>query len=196
MSASENSAGGLVRFRLRLYKLWVISPEKLWLASIALHDRGHWLLAFWVKQLNTIMYHNSLAPKASVSPDVRLAHYSHGIVISGVVIGRNVEIWHNVTLHGERPVRGSGGRSPGPSSRIIVEDNVKIGANAVVIAPRGTDLRIGRGARIGAGTVVTKDVPPGATVVSAPARVIERGDAHAAATSTGAETDFALEQER
>ncbi len=175
-AVTEASRGGdsakMRSLKRRLERLWVISPERLWLFSIALQQRGHGRLAFAVKQLNTILYHNSLAPKASVSPDVRLAHYSHGIVISGVAIGRNVEIWHNVTLHGERSARGSATRAPGPSCWITVEDNVKIGANAIVIAPRGGGLRIGRGARIGAGTVVTKDVPAGATVVGPPAQVL------------------------
>jgi serine O-acetyltransferase len=176
-AVTEASRGGATEvgsLKRRLERLWLISPERLWLLSIVLQQRGHGRLAFAVKQLNTILYHNSLAPKASVSPDVRLAHYSHGIVISGVTIGRNVEIWHNVTLHGERRVRGSRGRSPDPSCWITIEDHVKIGANAVVIAPRGRGLRIGRGARIGAGTVVTEDVPPGATVVGPPARVLFR----------------------
>jgi acetyltransferase-like isoleucine patch superfamily enzyme len=57
-------------------------------------------------------------------------------------------------------------------SRIIVEDYVRIGANSVIIAPRGKTLRVGRGARIGAGTVITKDVPARATVVGQPSRVL------------------------
>ena len=47
---------------------------------------------------------------------------------------------------------------------------MKIGTNAVIIAPRGRSLRIGRGARIGAGAIVTDDVPAGASVVSPPSR--------------------------
>jgi serine O-acetyltransferase len=183
--------------RLQLLKLWVsrfwlLSPERLWLLSIALRRRGHWVLAFWIKQMNTFLYHNALAPGASVSPDIRLGHNSIGIVVtSAVVIGRRVKIWHNVTLTAGRPARArpntspvhaggepgapEGVRSPPvPRSQIIVEDNVTIGANAVVIAPRGCVLRIGRGARIGAGTVVTQDVPAGATVVGAPSRLLAR----------------------
>jgi serine O-acetyltransferase len=183
--------------RLQLLKLWLgrfwlLSPERLWLASIRLQTRGHWVLAFWIKQLNTLLYHNSLAPGATVSPDVRLGHNSIGIVVnSQVVIGRRVKIWHNATLSADRPlrpVRGSdaaravqdsgapraGAGAPGPRSRIILEDDVKIGASAVVIPPRGCTLRIGRGARIGAGTVVTEDVPAGATVVGPAARVLPR----------------------
>jgi len=168
-----------------------VSPERLWLTANALSERERWLLAFCVKQLNSFLYHNSLAPGASVSPDVFLGHNSMGIVIStNVEIGKRVTIWHNVTLTAGRAERratkgasssGADGHGPasagaeqGPRSRIIVEDGVTIGANVVVIAPRASTLRIGKGARIGAGTVLTSDVPPGATVVGASPRVIPR----------------------
>ena len=163
----------LASLRHSLTRLWLFSPERLWLLSIALNRRGHWLLAFAVKQLNTILYHNSLAAEASVAPDVLLGHYGHGIVVSAhVVVGRRVKIWHNVTLTAGRRTPAEMANPVGPPPKLIIEDGVRIGANAVVIAPRGKDLRIGRGARIGAGVVVTKDVPARATVVSAPPRVL------------------------
>ncbi len=166
-------ARSLGSLRLRLTKLWVVSPEKLWLISIALQRRGLSVAAFAVKQLNTILYHNSLAPGASVSPDIALGHYSHGIVINrNVEIGRRVKIWHNVTLTAGRPARGDKAGAAPELSRIVVEDDVKIGTNAVVIAPRGETLSIGRGARVGAGAIVTESVPAGATVVSPPSRVL------------------------
>jgi serine O-acetyltransferase len=159
-----------------------VSPERLWLLSIALRNRGHPRLARWVRNLNSVLYHNSLPPGASVSSDIVLGHHGLGVVVHpNVVIGRRVKIWQNVTI----AVR-AGTKSP---YRIIIEDGVKIGANSVVISPHRQDLRIGRGARIGAGTVVTHDVPPGAIVVSVPARVLEpdRGDASGAVAGQGAE---------
>ncbi len=156
-----------------LDRLWIVSPERLWLLSIALQRRGHWLLAFAVKQLNTTLYHNSLAPEAIVGADVKLGHYSHGIVVNGSVeIGDHVKIWHNVTLTAGRRPRRNGGGEGGAPARIVIEQGVKIGANAVVIAPRGQCLRIGRGARIGAGAIVTCDIPARATVVSPPSRIL------------------------
>jgi serine O-acetyltransferase len=144
-----------------------MSPERLWLLSIALRKRGHRRLAFWIKKLNSVLYHNSLPPGSTVSSDISLGHHSFGTIIHGnVVIGRRVWIWHNVTI----AVRAAS-NSP---HRVIIEDDVKIGASAVIISPYEGSLRIGRGARIGAGAVVSKDVPAGATVVSAPARILER----------------------
>ena len=114
-----------------------------------------------------MLYRNSLAPGASVSPDISLGHSSFGIVVNAnVIIGERVKIHHNVTLTL---------RTGGAPVKLTIEDDVKIGANAVIIGPRGRSLRIGRGARIGAGTVVTHDVPAGATVVSAPPRVLLKG---------------------
>jgi serine O-acetyltransferase len=142
-----------------------MSPEKLWLLSISLRQRGHRRLAKLVRNLNTALYHNSLPPGATVSSDIELGHHGLGTVIHpSVVIGRRVKIWHNVTI----AVR-AGPKSP---YRVIIEDDVRIGANSVVISPHRQDLRIGRGARIGAGAVVSRDVPPGSTVVSAPVEVL------------------------
>lgn len=154
-----------------------MSPERLWRLSAALRRRGHPRLALMVKKLNSVIYHNSLAPAVVFSPDVRFGHHGFGTVIhSNVTIGKRVKIWHNVTI----AVRGSVGSEHG----IVIEDDVSIGANSVVIAPAGRSLRIGRGARIGAGAVVAADVPAGATVISAPSRVLQR-DASPAESSAG-----------
>jgi serine O-acetyltransferase len=144
-----------------------VSPQRLWFLSIALRQRGFPRLALLVKKLNSVIYHNSLAPGAVVSRDIRFGHHGFGTMIhSNVVIGERVKIWHNVTI----AVRSQSGWST--PHGIVIEDGVHIGASAVIVSPHESSLRIGRGARIGAGAVVTKDVPAGATVVSAPARVL------------------------
>ena len=76
-----------------------------------------------------------------------------GIVIhSEVRIGNDVVIGHQVTL---------GGRELTHVAAPQIEDGVYIGAGAKILG----GVRIGRGATVGANAVVTKDVPPGATVV-------------------------------
>lgn len=142
-----------------------MSPERLWLLSIALRKRGHRRLALLVKRVNAALYHNSLPINASVSPDIRLEHHAFGLIVhDNVVIGKRVRIWHHTTL----AVR----QSADAPAQIIIEDDVKIGANVVVITGFGKTLRIERAARIGAGAIVTEDVPAGASVVSTPSRVL------------------------
>jgi serine O-acetyltransferase len=83
--------------------------------------------------------------------------HSVGVVINtNVRAGRNLVIYHGVTLGEERH------KSP------TLGDNVYIGAGAKVIG----GVRIGSDVRIGANAVVTKDVPDGATVVGIPARIV------------------------
>jgi serine O-acetyltransferase len=148
-----------------------MTPERLWRLSALLRRRGHRRLALLVKKINSVIYHNSLAPGAQFSPDIRFGHHGFGTVVhSNVVIGKRVRIWHNVTIavHAQT----------GSSHQIVIEDDVGIGASSVIIAPAGKSIRIGRGARIGAGAVVAQDVPAGSTVISAPSRVLpprERG---------------------
>lgn len=58
---------------------------------------------------------------------------------------------------------------PPSASPVILEDDVLIGANAVVVE----GVRIGKGAVVGAGSIVLNDVPAGAVVAGNPARVIK-----------------------
>jgi maltose O-acetyltransferase len=59
-------------------------------------------------------------------------------------------------------------RKPSDSAPIILEDDVWLGARVIVLK----GVTIGRGAVIGAGSVVTRDVPPRSLAVGAPARVV------------------------
>jgi len=59
---------------------------------------------------------------------------------------------------------------PANANPVVVEDNVLIGANAVVLE----GVRIGKGAVVAAGAIVTEDVPPGAVVAGVPARIIKQ----------------------
>ena len=80
----------------------------------------------------------------------------------GALIAHEVTVGHSVFIAHAVSVSGS----------VEVEDGVFIGTNASIV-PR---VRIGRWATVGAGAVVTKDVPPYSTVVGNPAKVIKTAD--------------------
>lgn len=90
---------------------------------------------------------------------------------NGVVVGSDVFIGPNATFTNDKYPRSR--HYPERFLSTIVEDGVSIGANAVLLP----GIRIGKGARIGAGAVVTKDVPPGAVVVGNPARQVQTSKA-------------------
>ena len=86
---------------------------------------------------------------------------------SGVVIGETAEVGDDVLMY-----QGSGlvGTSTRKEKRHpTIGNNVVIGTGAVVMGA----ITVGDGARIGAGSVVNKPVPPGATVVGIPGRIVE-----------------------
>jgi serine O-acetyltransferase len=130
---------------------FILSSRRLWLISIALYRAGHPRLARALKNANSMIYHNSLPCEAIVTHDIRLGHHGLGTVLHPKVrIGSGVKIFQNVTM-AVRPPLGA--------NEIVIEDGVVIGAGAVIITPRNRSIRIGRGASVGAGTVVTRDVP-------------------------------------
>jgi serine O-acetyltransferase len=87
----------------------------------------------------------------------------HGM---GVVIGETAEIGDNVTLyHG---VTLGGVTWDKVKRHPTVGDNVVIGSGAKVLGP----FTVGKGAKIGSNSVVVKEVPPSATVVGIPGRVV------------------------
>ncbi|EPV0550064.1 serine O-acetyltransferase [Pseudomonas aeruginosa] len=91
----------------------------------------------------------------------------HGM---GIVIGETAEIGDDVTLYQGVTLGGTtwnkGKRHP------TLGNNVVVGAGAKVLGP----FTVGEGAKVGSNAVVTKEVPPGATVVGIPGRIIMRED--------------------
>jgi len=61
---------------------------------------------------------------------------------------------------------------PPSAQPVVIEDNVMVGANAVILE----SVRVGEGAVVAAGAVVTQDVPPHTVVAGIPARVIKQVD--------------------
>ena len=137
--------------------------------ALAFHRAAHWLfegelyfLARFVNHLARLLTAIDIHPGAKIG---RNFFIDHGFTVIGETaeIGDNVTIYQNVTLGGTNPSDGvPGKRHP------TVCDDVVIGSGAQVLGP----ITIGKGAKIGANSVVTKDVPEGATMVGIPAKAV------------------------
>jgi serine O-acetyltransferase len=140
------------------------------LHALTLHRWSHWLWGHGLRWLARASSHFArwvtgieIHPGATVG---RRVFIDHGM---GVVIGETAEIgddctlYHGVTLGGTSWSKGK--RHPTLASGVV------IGAGAKVLGP----IRVGEGAKIGSNAVVVRDVPPGATAVGIPARIVEPG---------------------
>lgn len=105
-----------------------------------------------------------------IHPGARLGRrvtIDHGM---GVVIGETAEIGDDVHLYSGVVLGGVAAR--GGKRHPTVEGGAVLGAGAIVLGP----VRIGTGARIGAGAVVREDVPPGAVVLAPKPWVVLKPD--------------------
>ena len=128
---------------------------------------AHWLwrrerkiLAFHLQSRISRCFSVDIHPAAVIGQGVMLDH-AHGIVVGETaVIEDNVSILHNVTLGGTGKEKGD--RHP------KIRTGVMIGAGAKILG----NIEIGECARVAAGSLVLKDVPPHVTVAGVPARVM------------------------
>ncbi|GAA4761495.1 serine O-acetyltransferase [Stakelama sediminis] len=135
--------------------------------SLGFHRIAHrlfrWRLYFLARAVNHLsrfLTGNDIHPGATIG---RNFFIDHGFTVIGETaeIGDNVTLYQHVTLGGTSPDSGVGGkRHP------TLLDGAIVGSGAQVIGP----VTVGRRARIGANSVVTRDVPEGATMVGIPAR--------------------------
>jgi serine O-acetyltransferase len=141
------------------------------LHAVLLHRVNHRLWTLGLKWLARFLAHVArfltgieIHPGAQIG---RRLFIDHGM---GVVIGETSEVgndctlYHGVTLGGTSWQKGK--RHP------TLGNNVVVGAGAKVLGP----ITLGEGARVGSNAVVVKDVPPGATVVGIPGRIIGEPD--------------------
>lgn len=100
-----------------------------------------------------------LHPAAKIGMGVMFDHASGIVIGETAVVGNNCSLFHNVTLGGTGKI--SGDRHPKLGNYVI------IGAGANILG----NIKIGDGAKIGAGSVVIKDIPAGVTVCGIPAKI-------------------------
>ena len=107
--------------------------------------------------------------QAGVKIGDRTRVQSHTFICELVTVGNDCFVGHGVMFINDT-------EPPQPErekwKETIIEDGVSIGSNATILP-----VRIGKNAMIGAGAVVTKDVPENAVVAGVPARVLRYRDA-------------------
>ena len=125
-----------------------------------LYRAGVPLLPRFLAHLNRFFTGIEIHPGARIAEGVFIDH-GMGVVIGETAeIGRNVTLYQGVTLGGTSLTHGK--RHP------TLGDNVTVGMNAAVLGA----IAVGANSKIGAGSVVVRDVPPNATVVGIPGRVV------------------------
>ena len=137
------------------------------LHAIWIHRLSHWLWTHewkWLARMSSNL--GRWLTGVEIHPGARIGRrffIDHGM---GIVIGETAEIGDDVTLYHGVTLGGTswnkGKRHP------TLEDGVIVGAGAKILGP----FTVGAGAKIGSNAVVTREVPPGATAVGIPGRVI------------------------
>lgn len=115
--------------------------------------------------------YSKIGPFVEIQSDVKIGEgciiSSHSFVCSGVEIGDGTFVGHGVMFIND--VFDSPTIETWKMKKTIIGKGVRIGSNATIFP-----VKIGNYAIIGAGSVVTKDVPEGATVYGNPARIKEK----------------------
>lgn len=133
------------------------------------HRFNHWLwrqnlrlLARWGSQIARFFTGIEIHPGARIG---RRLFIDHGM---GVVIGETAIVGNDVTLY-QGVTLGGTGKEKGKRHPTLL-DGVFVGNNANILG----NITIGENSRVGAGSVVLRDVPPNSTVVGVPAHVVYR----------------------
>lgn len=126
----------------------------------ALWMHGRRDLALYLQGRSSQVFQVDINPAARVGKGIMLDHATGFVVGETASIGNNVSILQGVTLGGT----GKADEDRHPK----IGNGVLIGAGAIILG----NIRVGDCARVGAGSVVVKEVPANVTVVGVPARVI------------------------
>lgn len=137
--------------------------------AVLRHRLAHWMyqrrmffLARWYSQRTARKTGIEIHPGAQIGKGFFIDHGSGVIIGETTIIGDNVTLYQGVTLGGTGKEQGK--RHP------TIGDNVMISAGAKVLG----SFTVGENSKIGAGSVVLKEVPPNSTVVGVPGRVVKR----------------------
>ncbi|MCI8718012.1 MAG: serine O-acetyltransferase [Lachnospiraceae bacterium] len=127
-----------------------------------LYLKGHFFLARWISQRCARKTGIEIHPGAQIGKGLFIDHGKGVVIGETAIIGDNVTLYQGVTLGGTG--KETGKRHP------TLEDNVMVSVGAKVLG----SFTIGENSKIGAGSVVLKEVPPNSTVVGVPGRVVKQ----------------------
>ncbi|WP_026376598.1 serine O-acetyltransferase [Aestuariibacter salexigens] len=137
--------------------------------SIQVHRLAHFLwhkdrheLALFLQSRNSEVFGVDIHPAAKIGQGVMFDHATGIVVGETTVIEDNVSILQNVTLGGTG--NESGDRHP------KIREDVMVGSGAKILG----NIEVGRGSKVGAGSVVLDNVPAHVTVVGVPAQIVGR----------------------
>lgn len=134
------------------------------------HRVSHWLwaqkrtsLASLIQSRVSQVFGMDIHPAARIGHSIMFDHATGIVIGETAVVGNGCSLLHGVTLGGTG--KENGDRHP------KLDEDVIVGAGATVLG----NIKVGKGAKIAACSVVVKAVPPGVTVAGCPARVVGLG---------------------
>lgn len=130
--------------------------------------RRRWfLLGRFISHLGRFFTGIEIHPGARIGQGFFIDHGMGVVIGETAVIGNDVTLYHDVTLGGISPAVDASSQVD-RKRHPTLEDGVIVGSGAQILGP----ITVGADARIGANSVVLKDVAPGVTVVGVPAKVV------------------------
>jgi len=144
--------------------------------ALETHRVTHWLwnqgresLALFFQNRMSSVYGVDIHPAAKLGQGIMLDHATGLVIGQTAVVGDNVSILQSVTLGGTG--KDEGDRHPKIGNGVLISAGAKILGN----------IRVGDGAKVGAGSVVLDEVPPHTTVAGVPAKIVGRPSSDAPA---------------
>jgi len=137
-----------------LHAVWMQRiTSRLWRAKLR-------LIARFLSQVARLLTGIEIHPGATIGRRVFIDHGAGVVIGETAIVGNDVTLYQGVTLGGTGHERGK--RHP------TLLDGVFVGSNAQILG----NICIGQNSRVGAGSVVLRDVPPNSTVVGVPAHIV------------------------
>jgi serine O-acetyltransferase len=125
-------------------------------------NRGLFLLGRWLSQVARLLTGIEIHPGAKIGRRLFIDHGMGVVIGETAIVGDDVTLFQGVTLGGTGKEHGK--RHP------TIEDNVVVGGGAKILG----NITVGKNCRIGAGSVVLRNVPDNSTVVGVPGHIILR----------------------